>query len=449
MGDAAALADGAEDVDLVLVSADLARRRLGVVGGAVAVPGAGFGLGLRVVGVDGFGLRVVGVDGVAHGLAVDGDGVVGVAAVGVEALQGAVELVGADAHQDVADDELAGHLVAAVPVPAPEPLAGARGQVLGPLGHGPVAARAAQRGAGGDGEHRRQRVAPALAAAGVVDVGEAVGQRTHGVGGDHGSRASVAVGGVERGAGQARPRVGNEGSDEDQLGRGRDGAVAAAHAAEAARAPDAGPVRGAVHRAAEARRVDEGLQQQQRMAEARRPVRRQAAPAQRQHPRAQVRHAPARQDQEAAVVGEQVLAVVLGAEVPADPAVAGAALQRRRREAGQRHPLAAPARGVPQRLADLRQRAQVVVRPHQALVAPFVLRRHRLHGNLAQLHAVVRSLSTCGFCTPIRNGCPAFGLTRSFRAGSPGVQIRPVGRVNRRSIESNLHQRSYARRPSE
>ena len=114
VGDAAALADGAEDVDLVLVSADLARRGLGVVVAvAVAVPGAGFGLGLRVVGVD----------GTAHGLAVDGDGVVGVAAVGVEALQGAVELVGADAHQDVADDELAGHLVAAVPVPAPEPLA--------------------------------------------------------------------------------------------------------------------------------------------------------------------------------------------------------------------------------------------------------------------------------------------------------------------------------------
>ena len=382
MGDAAALADGAEDVDLVLVSADLARRGLGVVGG-------------------------------------------GVAAVGLEALQGAVELVGADAHQDVADDELAGHLVAAIPVPAPEPLAGARGQVLGPLGHGPVAARAAQRGAGGDGEHRRQRVAPALAAAGVVDVGEAVGQRTHGVGGDHGFRASVAVGGVERGAGQARARVGNEGSDEDQLGRGRDGAVAAAHAAEAARAPDAGPVRGAVHRAAEARRVDEGLQQQQRMAEPRRPVRRQAAPAQRQHPRAQVRHAPARQDQEAAVVGEQVPAVVLGAEVPADPAVAGAALQRRRREAGQRHPLAAPARGVPQRLADLRQRAQVVVRPHQALVAPFVLRRHRLDGNLAQLHAVARSLSTCRLLYSYSERMSSIRVNPFFPRGFPGCTNSP------------------------
>ena len=373
MGDAAALADGAEDVDLVLVSADLARCGLGVV--------------------------VV---------------VVGVAAGGVEALQGAVELVGADAHQDVADDELAGHLVAAVPVPAPEPLAGARGQVLGPLGHGPVAARAAQRGAGGDGEHRGQRVAPALAAARVVNVGEVVGQGTHGVGGDHGLRASVAVDGVERGPGQARPRVGDQGADENQLRRGRRGAVAAAHAPEAARAPDAGPVRRAVHRAAKARRIDEGLQQHKRVAEARRPVRRQPPFAQRQHPRAQVRHAPARQDQEAAVVGEQVLAVVLRAEVPADPAVAGAALQRRRREAGQRHPLAAPARGVPQRLADLRQRAQVVVRLHQLPVAPFVPGRHRLHGHLAQFQTAPGSIANFApfYTSPAhRRGCPAFRLT--------------------------------------
>ena len=357
-GDAAALADGAEDVDLALVLADLAGGGLG-----------GAGLGLRRAGV--------GIDGVAHGLAVDGDGGGGAAAGGVEAPQGAVELVGVDAHQDVADDVLAGHLVAAAAVPAAEPLAGARRQVGGPFGHGLVAARAAQRGAGGDGEHHRQRMAPALAAARVVDVGEVVGQGTHGVGGDHGLRASVAVDGVERGPGQARPRVGDQGADENQLRRGRGGAVAAAHAAEAARAPDAGPVRRAVHRAAEARR----------------PVRRQPPFAQRQHPRAQVRRAPARQDQEAAVVGEQVLAVVLRAEVPADPAVARAALQRRRREADQRHPRAAPARGVPQRLADLRQRPQIVVRLHQLPVAPFVPGRHRLHGHLAQFQTAPGSIA--------------------------------------------------------
>ena len=378
-GDAAALADGAEDVAPAPVLADLA-------GGGLGVAVGGAGLGLRRGGV--------GIDGVAHGLAVDGDGVVDAAAGGVQAPQGAVELVGVDAHEHVADDVFAGHLVAAAAVPAAEPLAGARRQVGGPFGHGLVAARAAQRGAGGDGEHHRQRMAPALAAARVVDVGEVVGQGTHGVGGDHGLRASVAVDGMERGPGQARPRVGDQGADENQLRRGRRGAVAAAHAPEAARAPDAGPVRRAVHRAAEARRIDEGLQQHERVAEARRPVRRQPPFAQRQHPRAQVRRAPARQDQEAAVVGEQVLAVVLRAEVPADPAVAGAALQGRRREADQRHPRAAPARGVPQRLADLRRRAQVVVRPHQLPIAPFLLRRHRLDRHLAQLHAAPGSAST-------------------------------------------------------
>ncbi len=75
---------------------------------------------------------------------------------------------------------------------------------------------------------------------------------------------------------------------------------AAAHAAEAARAPDARPVRGAARRAAVARRVDERLQQQQRMPEARRPGAGQAPLAQRQHPRAQVRRTRARQDQEPA-----------------------------------------------------------------------------------------------------------------------------------------------------
>ena len=276
-----------------------------------------------------------------------------VPAVGVEALQGAVELVGVDAHQHVADDEQAGHLVVAAAAPAAEPLAGTRGQVGGPLGHGLVAARAAQGGAGGDGEHDVQRVAPALAAARVVDVEEVAGQETHDVGGEHAFGTSVSVGGMQRGARQARPRVGNQGADEHQLGSGRDAAVAAAHAPEAARAADAGPVRGAVRRAAEARRIDERLEQQQRMAETFRPVRRRPPRAQRQHARRQVRHAPGGQHQEAAVVREQVLAVVPGAEVPADPAVAGGALQRR----------------------------------HQPLVAPLVAGRHGLHDHFAQIHA--------------------------------------------------------------
>ena len=166
----------------------------------------------------------------------------------------------------------------------------------------------------------------------------------------------LAVDGVECGPGQARPRGGDQGAHEDQLRRGRGGAVAAAHATEAARASDAGPVRGAVHRAAEARRIDEGLQQHERVAEARRPVRRQPPFAQRQHPRAQIRHAPARQDQEAAIVGEQVLAVVLRAKVPNRSSGRGRRTSAPAREADQRHPPVAPARGVPQRFADLRRR---------------------------------------------------------------------------------------------
>ena len=402
VGDAAALADGAEDVHLAPVLADLAGR--GLCGGD---------------------LLFVRADGVAQGLAVDGDGVVGAGVVGVEALQGAVELVRVDAHRHVADDELAGHLVAAASMPAAEPLAGARGQVRGPLGHGLVAARAAQRRAGGDGEHDGQRVAATLAAARVVDVGEEVGQGTHGVGGDHGLRPSVSVDGKQFGAGQARPRAASQGAHEHQLGRGRHRAAAAAHAAEAARAPDARPVRGAVHRAAVARRVDERLQQQRRMPEARRPVAGQAPLAQRQHPRAQVRHPAPRQDQEPAVVGEQVLAVVLGAEVPADPAVPSAALQRRRREAEQRQPLAAPVRDVPQRLADLRQRAQEMVRRHQLPAATFVPRRHRLDRYLAQLQSHPRIPSNRIPSARVRCGCPAFAPTRCLRSPSGSGQIRP------------------------
>ena len=113
--------------------------------------------------------------------------------VGVEAAQGAVELVGVDAHQHVADDVLAGHGVVAAAVPAAEPLAGARRQVGGPLGHGLVAARAAQGGVGGDDEHDVQRVAAALGSARVVDVEEVLGKGALGVRGEHAFGTSVSA----------------------------------------------------------------------------------------------------------------------------------------------------------------------------------------------------------------------------------------------------------------
>ena len=308
------------------------------------------------------------VDGVAQGLAIDGQDLV-VGAVGVvPALQGAVELGGVDAHQHVADDGLAGHGVEPVVASAAEAFAGALGQVVGPLGHGLVAAHAAQGGGGGDGEHGGQGMAPPLAAAGIVDVGEEQRQGAHGVGGKHDSRSSVAVDGVEYGLRQPRSGVRTQGTREDKL-RGRGGgAVAAVNAAVTAGVPEAQPVRCAVDGAAEAGRVDEGLQQQQRMAEAYRPVRDQAPLAQRQQPRGQVGPMPAGQDQKAAVVGDQMQPVVLHPEVPADPGVPRPALQGGRGKADQRHPLAPPARHVPLRLADLGQGAQIMMRLHQALI---------------------------------------------------------------------------------
>ena len=78
----------------------------------------------------------------------------------------------------------------------------------------------------------------------------------------------------------------------------------------------------------DAHRVDEGLDEQQRMAEAHRPITHETARAQRQHSRAEVARS-AGQEQEPGVVGEQMQPVKLHRVVPANPAVARRALQRR------------------------------------------------------------------------------------------------------------------------
>ena len=162
-------------------------------------------------------------------------------------------------------------------------------------------------------------------------------------------------------------------------------AVAAALAAEAAGAPDLGPVRGAVDGAVEAGWVDERFDEQQRVGEACRPVADQATRAQRQHPRAEVT-GRAGQEQESGVVGEKMQPVELDAEAPADPPVARGALQRRRREHHQRQPLAAMMGDVAQRLADPRQRTEVVVRLHQSPKPRLVVRRHQVDDHLRQSH---------------------------------------------------------------
>ena len=218
---------------------------------------------------------------------------------------------------------------------------------MSPFGHGLVGACTAQRGGGGDGQHRGQGVASALAPAGVVDVGEELGQGAHVVGGKHHLRSPMAVKRVEHRLGESGSRMRGQGTEEDGL-RGRcDVGVAATHAPVAAGGAHVVPVRGAVHRAPEARGVDEGLEHHQPMAEPSDPVRPHAPLAQREHPRGQIATAPARQNHKPRVVAEQMQPVVLHSQSPTDPGVTRPALPRRRGETDQRHPLLMPACDVP------------------------------------------------------------------------------------------------------
>ena len=64
------------------------------------------------------------------------------------------------------------------------------------------------------------------------------------------------------------------------------------------------------------------------------------------------------------------------------------ALQRRRRKRRQRHPLAAPQRAIPQRLAHLRRRPKVMMRPHHSTEPRLLLGQHRTERHLRKLHPV-------------------------------------------------------------
>jgi hypothetical protein len=79
-----------------------------------------------------------------------------------------------------------------------------------------------------------------------------------------------------------------------------------------------------------------------------------------------------RQDQEAAVVGDQMETVVLITGRPANPAIPRRALPGRCGEAQQGQPLRVMPRHIPQGMADLRQRPQVMMGLHQRLEARLI-----------------------------------------------------------------------------
>ena len=121
------------------------------------------------------------------------------------------------------------------------------------------------------------------------------------------------------------------------------------------------------------------------MVMARLPVGADAPGAERKEPRAEVRTAPEKQQAEG--VGDQVQPPVLVARAPSDLGVARAALERRRREGGQRGPRAAAVLGrVADGLGDLPRRAEIVMLVHERAEARLVFRRHRRHGQPRAIH---------------------------------------------------------------
>ncbi len=186
------------------------------------------------------------------------------------------------------------------------------------------------------------------------------------------------------GRAEQAPGVAVERQQQDPL-RGRSGDVSVTAAAVDSSLADGRPVGGAVDRPMEARRIHERLQEQQRMMMARLPVGADAPGAERQEPRAEVPLAPWKQQPH--VVGDQVQPPELLAPAPSDPRVARAALERHRREGGQRRPFAAAVIGrMPDGLADLRRRTEIVVLVHERAEARLLVPRHGRHGQLREIH---------------------------------------------------------------
>ena len=344
------------------------------------------------------GLASLRIESVAQRLAIDRQAFVGFGVLGIPALQGLVQLPRVDADEHRAQHAAARHPVATRPIATAK--AGPRllAEILGPLANRLVAAHPTEHRGGGDGQHRGQRMAPALAASRIGDIGEERREGTHLLCAQHDLGGSVVVLGGQHGLRQTVLGLGVQWTHEHPFHRARLGAVARAGAPIAASVAHVLPVGCPVARAVEVARIHERLQQQQRIAKVRRPVAHQAALAQSQHARGEVAVMVARQDQEPTVVGHQVQAVELIAEIPANPRVTRGTLPGRRREAQQRHPLRAPGGDIPQGVADLRQGPQVMMGLHQRLEARLLPHCNGLQGHLAQIHP--QTLAPATSCPP-------------------------------------------------
>jgi len=229
--------------------------------------------------------------------------------------------------------------------------------------------------------------------------------------------------------GQQPAGIGPQGLDEDQLGRLGRGAVPPASAVKSLRVPDVHPVRRPIHGAAKTLRVDKGFQQHHPVTEACFPIAGPTPLAQCQNARPQVRNVPRRQDEKAAVVDDQLQAAVAMTEVPTDPAIAHRALEGAGGKAQQGDPFLPPGGDVPESFADLRQSPQVVVLPHQFLVARLVAGPSGPHHDLTQVQGTLPRGSTTETFPVLHRG--AYNAARGLsRTNYNGLRLKALGGWN-------------------
>ena len=102
------------------------------------------------------------------------------------------------------------------------------------------------------------------------------------------------------------------------------------------------------------------------------------------------------------------------AQVPTDPAIPGRALQGRGGKTQEGHPLIAPSRDIPERLADLGQRTQVMMVLHEFLVPRLFQGKNGPDKNLPQVQGSSFLRKNClgFFYTLGEEICPYFSATK-------------------------------------
>jgi hypothetical protein len=127
---------------------------------------------------------------------------------------------------------------------------------------------------------------------------------------------------------------------------------------------------------------------------------------------------PVGQDEKAAVIDDQLEAVILMAEVSADPVISGSALQSGGGKAQKGYPLIAPEGNVPEGFADFRQGTQVMMLLHQSLIALLFGRTNGPDKNLSQIQNGHPQMK-CNYAPYNSSGghCPFFVAITGFVSG--------------------------------